>query len=97
MRSLARPFATSSRAGGGKAKPNPFAGKSPYEILEIPTTADVKTIKLAYYKAAKLHHPDMVDEQDRETARAKFQMIAAAYEVGVCMRVCVSVWTNYLY
>jgi len=78
MQSTTRRFATSSKSG---SKPNPFAGKSPYEILEVPKSADVKAIKLAYYKAAKLHHPDMVDESERETARAKFQMIAAAYEL----------------
>jgi len=62
MQATIRKFATSSKPS---SKANPFAGKTPYEILDVPKTADVRTVKLAYYKAAKLHHPDMVDESER--------------------------------
>ena len=32
--------------------------KTPYEILGVPKSADEKQIKLAYFKAAREHHPD---------------------------------------
>ncbi len=55
-------------------------GKTPYEILEVSPTVTKKELKVAYFKAAKKHHPD-VNPGDEEGARARFQYVSAAYEV----------------
>ncbi|MFT5820311.1 MAG: DnaJ like chaperone protein [Crocinitomix sp.] len=55
-----------------------------YIILEIDDTASDDTIKKAYRKLAKLHHPDRVvhlGPQFQKNAKTKFQKIAAAYEM----------------
>ena len=59
-------------------------GKSPYEVLNVSTSASLKEIKLAYYKLAKEFHPDLhnnkpASEQDK--MKKKFQEISAAYEL----------------
>ncbi len=50
-----------------------------YEILEVSTTADKKTIKTAYRKMAKIYHPDK-NQGDTE-AEAKFKLCNEAYQV----------------
>jgi curved DNA-binding protein CbpA len=55
-------------------------GKTPYEILGCAKSASAKELKLAYYKAAKLHHPD-ANPGDAEGAKARFQYVSAAYEL----------------
>ena len=52
--------------------------RDPYEILGISPTADVDTIKTAYRKAARQHHPD---HNPSPNAAARFQDIQAAYEL----------------
>lgn len=54
----------SSRAGGSRRKttnpnPNAFANQSPYDVLNVAKDATAKDVKLAYYRAAKEHHPDV--------------------------------------
>jgi DnaJ homolog subfamily C member 3 len=51
-----------------------------YKILGISKTATVAEIKRAYKKLALQWHPDK-NQDKREEAEAKFQEIAAAYEV----------------
>jgi DnaJ homolog subfamily C member 3 len=51
-----------------------------YKILGVPKTATVAEIKRAYKKLALQWHPDK-NQDKREEAEAKFQEIAAAYEV----------------
>ena len=53
--------------------------KSLYDILNVPKTATAKEIKLAYFREAKKHHPDL--NPDNPSAKAKFQEISAAYEI----------------
>jgi translocation protein SEC63 len=50
---------------------------TPYDILEISTDADDKTIKKAYRKLAKELHPD---KNPSPHAKAKFIMVTKAYE-----------------
>jgi hypothetical protein len=69
-----RPFATSR-----SRKKFSWADKSPYEILNVPTNANSKEIKVAYFREAKKYHPDL-NPTDPE-AKEKFQAIAAAYEI----------------
>lgn len=56
------------------------ANQSPYEILQCSSTATPKEIKLAYFKQAKQHHPDM-HPNDQEEAKKRFQVISSAYEL----------------
>lgn len=58
---------------------NPFPNMTPYEILNVSRSADAKEIKLAYFREAKKHHPDL--NPNDPAAKEKFQAVAAAYEV----------------
>lgn len=49
-----------------------------YEILDVPRDADETTIKKAFRKLARTHHPDVNDSPEAEE---EFKDIAAAYEV----------------
>lgn len=53
--------------------------QTPYEILGVPKTADADTIRKAYRKLARKHHPD-VNPGDAK-AEETFKGISAAYEV----------------
>jgi DnaJ-class molecular chaperone len=53
--------------------------KSPYEILNVSKAATEKEIKMAYFREAKKHHPDL--NPNDPTAKAKFQEISQAYEL----------------
>ncbi|CAA3003706.1 dnaJ P58IPK homolog [Olea europaea subsp. europaea] len=55
--------------------------KDYYKILGISKTASMSEIKRAYKKLALQWHPDK-NADNRAEAEAKFQEIAAAYEVG---------------
>ena len=50
------------------------------QILGVTSKSSEKDIKLAYYRLAKKHHPDM-NPEDRAAARAKFHKINDAYEL----------------
>lgn len=57
--------------------------ESAFEILEITAEASNAEVKKAYYKLAKLHHPDRVahlGEEYQRSAKEKFQRIQQAYE-----------------
>src|SRR5213078_4290094 len=51
--------------------------KDYYRILGVDRTADAKTIKSAYRKLARKHHPDVAKGKDGE----RFKEISEAYEV----------------
>ncbi len=56
---------------------------SPYEILQIPASANVEEIKTAFRKLAKEFHPDRVaylGEEVQSAAKEKFQKINQAYD-----------------
>jgi curved DNA-binding protein len=53
--------------------------ETPYEILGVPKTADAETIRKAYRKLARKHHPD-VNPGDTKAEDA-FKRVSAAYEV----------------
>ena len=57
-----------------------MAKRDYYEILEVSKDADERTIKKAYRKLARKHHPDASDESP-EVAEEKFKEISEAYEV----------------
>lgn len=57
---------------------NNFKRFDPYEILEIPPTAEKTQIKKAYRRLTLLFHPDK--NPNNLQAKAKFMMIAKAYE-----------------
>ena len=51
-----------------------------YDLLNVSPTANENDIRKAYYKLAKIHHPDKAQDKD-ETAEEKFKEIKFAYEV----------------
>lgn len=51
-----------------------------YDLLNVSPTANENDIRKAYYKLAKIHHPDKVQDKDAETEE-KFKEIKFAYEV----------------
>ena len=57
-----------------------MAKRDYYEILGVSKDADERTIKKAYRKLARKHHPDASDESP-EVAEEKFKEISEAYEV----------------
>lgn len=55
-----------------------------YDLLNVSPTAGDSEIRKAYYKLAKLHHPDKfhdVSPEEKEKAEEKFKEIKFAYEV----------------
>ncbi|KAJ1438363.1 J-domain from the Dnaj-like protein, partial [Ochromonadaceae sp. CCMP2298] len=56
-----------------------FGRQSPYDLLKVDKSATDKEIKLAYFREAKKYHPDL--NPNDPTAKAKFQRVAAAYEI----------------
>ncbi|QDS75133.1 hypothetical protein FKW77_007663 [Venturia effusa] len=54
---------------------------NPYKVLEIEKNATPDQIKTAYRKLALKHHPDKVQEDDKEKAKELFQNISFAYGV----------------
>lgn len=53
--------------------------QNPYEVLNIPKTATDKEIKSAYFRQAKLHHPDL-NPGDAKAAQ-RFRECADAYQL----------------
>lgn len=51
-----------------------------YDLLNVSPTAAENDIRKAYYKLAKIHHPDKLENKD-EAAEEKFKEIKFAYEV----------------
>ena len=61
--------------GMGRGSPREIDNTKFYKILGVDKKADVSTIKKAYFKLARTHHPDRGGDKD------KFQEIQGAYEV----------------
>ena len=57
---------------------NHSAQKNPHEVLGVPRGAKEKEIKEAFYKLAKIYHPD--NNKNDKSALKKFQDISNAYE-----------------
>lgn len=71
------PFGDFEEMGGmgGRGPPKEVDNSKFYNILGVDKNADYSTIKKAYFKLAKTHHPDRGGDKD------KFQEIQGAYEV----------------
>lgn len=52
-----------------------------YDLLGVAPTANESDIRKAYYKLAKIHHPDKAQDGNNEEAEEKFKEIKFAYEV----------------
>jgi DnaJ-class molecular chaperone len=52
--------------------------RDPYEVLGVAKDADIKEIKTAYRKLARVHHPDL--RPGDKQAEDRFKEIAAAYD-----------------
>lgn len=55
--------------------------KDYYEVLGVPKGASDADIKKAYRKLAREHHPDMVKDDEKHHAEARFKEINEAYQV----------------
>jgi hypothetical protein len=53
--------------------------RTPYEILGVDRSSTPKEIKMAFYKEAKKHHPDLHTNDPK--SKERFQEVAAAYEL----------------
>ncbi|WP_026789485.1 DnaJ C-terminal domain-containing protein [Pleomorphomonas oryzae] len=53
--------------------------RDPYEVLGVPKSADEATIKKAYRKLAKQHHPDANKNDPR--SKERFSEVNSAYEI----------------
>lgn len=51
-----------------------------YQILEVEPQASAQEIRKAYYRLAKLYHPDLQDEDDA-SATERFLLIQKAYKI----------------
>jgi DnaJ-class molecular chaperone len=51
--------------------------------LNVSAKADIKEIKVQYYKLAKKHHPDAVEgsEVEKESSKELFKQITEAYAI----------------
>lgn len=57
---------------------NSICEPTPFEILNIPATANLSDIKKAYFKLSKIYHPDINKSKD---ANEKFKEINKAYNI----------------
>ena len=57
-----------------------FGKSNPYEILEIPSDCSPQVLKRAYFRFAKLFHPDKSSESETESTQ-KFQAISKLYGI----------------
>lgn len=53
----------------------------PYKFLAVEHTAVKNEIRKAYYRAAQMHHPDKVKEEEKDDATKRFQQIQFAYSI----------------
>ena len=51
-----------------------------YEILGVTKSASDAEIKKAYYKLARIYHPDKA-QGDKKVAQEKFKLISEAYAI----------------
>ena len=58
---------------------NHSAEKDPHQVLGVPRGANEKEIKEAFYKLAKIYHPD--NNKSDKNSMKKFQDISNAYEI----------------
>lgn len=60
-----------------------FSGRDPYAVLGVPRGADETTVKAAYRRLVKEHHPDALknlSEREQRKKTERFLEIQAAYE-----------------
>lgn len=65
--------------GGAVTEERKVADREYYDLLGVSTSADASAIKKAYYKKARVCHPDK--NPDDPEAHAKFQQLGQAYAV----------------
>ncbi|KAH3762637.1 Calcium/proton exchanger [Pelomyxa schiedti] len=71
--------ASSSSSSAGKSASEFLKGVNLYDILEVPKDATQSQITKAYYRLAKMYHPDK--NPDNPQAEDRFKMISEAYQV----------------
>ena len=54
---------------------------SHFQLLEVGRDADLRAIKLAFYRKAKVLHPDVCKDLSLEQANTEFVRLKAAYDV----------------
>jgi len=63
-----------------EADPDFSRDRNFYDVLGLPKSATTSEIKRAYYKLALKYHPDRVQEENKEKAKANFQALGRIYE-----------------
>lgn len=61
---------------------SPFANQNYYQLLELPTNATIKEIKLQFKKLSKKYHPDLnqhLDDEAKQSNNAKYVAMVNAY------------------
>ncbi|CAL1212468.1 unnamed protein product [Candida parapsilosis] len=62
---------------------SPFANQNYYQLLELPTNATIKEIKLQFKKLSKKYHPDLnqhLDDEAKQSNNAKYVAMVNAYD-----------------
>lgn len=57
-----------------------------YDLLDVSPEARLAEVKAAYHRAAKMNHPDLFPEIERERREMKMMQINEAYMAIVCSR-----------
>lgn len=52
-----------------------------YKVLEVERSAPIQEIKANFYRLARIHHPDRVDDAQKEIAKEKFNLLHQAYSI----------------
>src|SRR5262245_2732099 len=72
-------FRAAAKQSGTKVN-GPIMSVNYYEILEIPTDADIREIKRAYHRLARELHPDKAPTpEEASKVEERFALVSAAY------------------
>lgn len=65
----------------GNAERHIATNKDLYNVLEVERDAQLQKIKANYYRLARIHHPDRVNDAEKANAMEKFSILHQAYSI----------------